>query len=403
MLGVERGSAVVQLPDKRRGAIPLDKLSSDDRAWVKQWAQDKTPEQQLPLPIWPQAVQQPEIKLTGGANAKGGFEFHSPHYEFDCDSEVSASVMNDFATVAEGTVRLLYSLPIQMGPLEQKTFAARICGTRKSYERGGGVPGSAGVFMTANLRGEGVLLVPFESLGIEQFNGHNTKSYSYSANVLTHEMTHQITAELLQLMPKWVAEGLADYVGHMTYKNGVFYLGPRDRVQALRQRLDMYDKLSRDLQDQQQRVMASPSRISGEGRGQPVILPESWIMKPSELVSLNEDYWNTALGGRTAQIRIHRMYLSSMFLVHYYLHLADHGEARRIRVYFDEMNRDALWFKNMGKDGATRPAYLTRTMSLDDVRAHYLEILFSKDDLKALDKDFHDQYTALGFRLPAWK
>jgi hypothetical protein len=399
MLGVERACAVVLLPDKHRASLPLDKLSTGDQAWVKLWAEGKSAEQQLPAPIWPQAVQQPEIKLTGGANSKGGFEFHSPHYEFDCDAEVSTSVMTDFATVAEGTVRLLYSLPIQLAPLEHKTFTARICASRASYERGGGVPGSAGVFITANLRGEGVLLVPFESLGIEKFNGHNTKSYSYRPNVLAHEMTHQITAELLQLMPKWVAEGLADYVGHMIYRNGVYYLSERDRVQALHMRLDMYDNLTRE---QEQRVVAAPSRFP-EGRGQPATLPESWLLKPSELVSMSEDYWDTSLGGRNAQIRIHRMYLSSMFLMHYFLHLADHGEARRIRTYFEELNRDAVWFKNMGKDGTPPPAYLTHRMTLDEVRAHYLGILFSKDDLKALDTDFHDQYVALGFRLPAWK
>jgi hypothetical protein len=404
MLGVERDCAVVLLPVKRRAYLPLDKLSPADQAWVKDWAMGKTSVQQLPAPFWPVTVQQPEIKLSGGASKKGGFEFHSPHYEFDCDAEVSASVMTDFATVAEGTLRLLYSLPIQFAPLEGKTFFARICQTRASYEKGGGVAGSAGVFISGSMSGEGVLLVPFESLGIEQFNGHNTKSYDYDATVLTHEMTHQATAELLPLMPKWVAEGLAEYVGRMTYRSGVFYLGARDRIQMLRQRLDMYDNLTRQ---QQERVMAAPSaRVSTVSGSRTVMLPESWIMRPSELVRLGEDAWATNVGGRAATIRIHRMYLSSMFLVHYFLHLADNGEARRIRLYFEDLNRDAKWFKQLGHKRDTsesRPAYLQRGMSLEDIRAHYIEGLFTKADLKALDADFHAQYLALGFHLPEWK
>src|SRR3569623_1295001 len=107
MLGVERGCAVVALPSKQRAYLPLEKLSMVDQAWVRMWTDGKTTAQQLPTPLWPAMVQQPEIKLRGGASKKGGFEFHSPHYEFDCDAEVSASVMTDFATVAEGTIRLL--------------------------------------------------------------------------------------------------------------------------------------------------------------------------------------------------------------------------------------------------------------------------------------------------------
>lgn len=404
ILGVERGCAVVLRPTKQRANLPLDKLSAADQAWVKEWAEGKTQAQQLPTPLWPATVQQPEIKLTGGASSKGGFEFHSPHYEFDCDAEVSASVMTDFATVAEGTLRLLYSLPIQFAPLEGKTFYARICQTRASYEKGGGVAGSAGVFITGSMSGEGVLLVPFESLGIEQFNGHNTKSYDYNATVLTHEMTHQATAELLPLMPKWVAEGLAEYVGRMTYRSGTFYLGPRDRIQMLRQRLDMYDAMTRQ---QQERVMASPSsRVPTESGSRTATLPESWIMRPSELVRMSEEAWATNVGGRSAMIRIHRMYLSSMFLMHYFLHMADNGDARRVRLYFEELNRDAKWFKQLGHKRDTSepaPAFLTRRMSLEDIQAHYIENLFTRADLKALDADFHAQYVALGFHLPEWK
>lgn len=420
MLGVERRCAVVEMAGKRRVSLPLGQLSAADQQWVKDWGKGRTPAQQLPLPQWPLTVQQSEIRLTGGAVADGRFEFRSPHYKFDCDAEVSVPVMSDFATVAEGTLRLLYALPVQFAPLEDKLFYARICQNRASYERGGGVQGSAGVFITSSMSGEGVLLVPFQSLGIEQFNGHNTKSYDYNATVLTHEMTHQATAELLQLMPKWVAEGLAEYVGRMPYHNGVFYLGARDRVQMLRQRLDLYDGYTRQEQEQI-RVMTSSTRSGSEPRTKTAALPESWIMRPSELVQLDDKAWST-LGGRTVQVRVHRMYLSSMFLVHYFLHLADKGEARRIRLYFEELNKDAKWFKQLGRrrrgegfdaesgsDGSEGgmgepPAFLLQQrMSLAEIRNHYVSILVQASDLKALDADFHAQYIALGFHLPEWK
>ena len=132
-----------------------------------------------------------------------------------------------------------------------------------------------------NMGGDGILLVPFESLGIEQFAGRNTKSYNYHATVLIHEMAHQATSDVLMLMPKWVAEGLAEYAGSMIYRNGVFYLGARERLQALHQRLDAYDKLTRE---EEARVLASPStRPATAGTISTTRLPESWIMRVESL------------------------------------------------------------------------------------------------------------------------
>ncbi|MCE9518266.1 MAG: hypothetical protein K8R87_01660, partial [Verrucomicrobia bacterium] len=166
ILGLEKNSVVVLLQNKQRASLPVANLSSADQIWTNEWAKDKSPAQRLPLPLWPATVQQPEIKLTNSTRKNGSFIFNSPHYEFECDAEVSVAVMNDFATVAEGTVRLLYSLPLRLGPLEDRTYSARICRSHATYERAGGPAGSAGVFITASMSGDGVLLVPFESLGI---------------------------------------------------------------------------------------------------------------------------------------------------------------------------------------------------------------------------------------------
>ncbi len=402
LLGIERGYAVVFLTTRQRASLPITQLSAADQSWLKSWAANRTDAEQLPPPFWPETVQQPEIKLTGGASKDGNFIFHSPHYEFECDAEVSASVMNDFATVAEGTARVLYSLPVQLPSLQGRTYNARICRSRQTYERAGGPAGSAGVFISTNMSGEGVLLVPFESLGIEKFNGKNTKSYNYHPTVLIHEMAHQITAEMISLMPKWVAEGLAEYAGNTIYRNGTFYMGQRDRLQALHQRLEFYDSLTRE---QEARVMASPTAKPPpeNSRAAPARLPESWIMKPSTLIAKSDADWATDVGGRAGHIRLHQMYLSSMFLMHYFLHIADNGEARRIRLYFAEINKDSSWFRTMGRDGSPPPDFITRRMTLDDIHKHYLQQLFDPAQLSALDADFRTKFIALGFRIPEWK
>lgn len=393
MLGVEQGNAVVLNASKQRISLPLKKLSAADQEWVRQWTEGKSALQLFPSPAWPLTVQQPEVRVTGGAQKGVGFVFNSPHYEFRCDAEVSPSVMNDFATVAEGTLRLVYSLPVAFPTLEGKTYSARILQSEEAYARAGGPAGSGGVFI-ASMSGDGVLLVPFSSLGIEQFAGRNTKGYDYSATVLIHEMVHQATGELLTLMPRWISEGLAEYAANTIYRNGVFYTGERDRILALRQRLEGYDKLTRG---NGQTFAAPGNGAAGNGAARPM---ESWIMKPSQLLGVSEAAWRTDVNSNAALVQVHRLYLSSMFMMHYYLHLADNGDARRIRLYFQELNKASTYFRTRGKEGSL-PEELVRQkgLTLEEAQDIFLKHLYSPSDLQALDADFKARFNALGFRL----
>lgn len=395
MLGVDQGNAIVLNASKQRISLPLSKLSAADQEWVRQWTQGKSALQLFPSPAWSLTVQQPEVRVTGGAQKGAGFIFNSPHYEFRCDAEVSPSVMNDFATVAEGTLRLVYSLPVAFPSLEGKTYSARILQSEEAYARAGGPAGSGGVFI-ASMSGDGVLLVPFSSLGIEQFAGRNTKGYDYSATVLIHEMVHQATGELLTLMPRWISEGLAEYAANTIYRNGVFYTGERDRILSLRQRLEGYDKLTRGNTSQ---TFAAPS--NGAGGNGPARVMESWIMKPSQLLSVSEAAWRTDVDSNAAVVQVHRLYLSSMFMMHYYLHLADNGDARRIRLYFQELNKASTYFRTRGREGSL-PEELVRQqkgLTLEEAQDIFLKHLYSPSDLAALDADFKTRFNALGFRL----
>lgn len=327
ILGVERGRVVVVMSNRQRASVRMEELSSADQAWVAEWSAGKSPIQLLPpAPPWPANVQQAPIFVNGGNAVDGEYLFSSEHYEFVCDAEMSKAVMNDFATVAEGTIKLLHSLPVRFPSLEGKTFQARIVKNRDNYARAGGPEGSAGVFIS-NRMGEGVLLVPFESLGIVNFMGKNTKGDGYKATVLIHEMAHQVTSELIPLMPRWMTEGIAEYAAMIPYRNGVFYLGERERVLAMRQRIEFYQQLSR-------------VGVDFGGR---------WVMKPSELVKTTTQAWDTTREGHDAQIALHRLYISSMYFTHYLLHLADNGDARRIRNYFHVVGDGSLWLRTRGR------------------------------------------------------
>lgn len=378
MLGVELDCAVVALTNRQRASLRIADLSPGDQAWVKEWAAGKTTLQALPpaLPL-PANIQQAPIHVKGGALSDGEYTFSSKHYDFVCDAEMSTAVMNDFATVAEGTIKLLHSLPVKFPSLEGRTLQARIVQSRDNYARAGGPAGSAGVFMS-NGRGEGVLLVPFESLGIVNFMGKNTKGDGYKATVLIHEMAHQVTSDLIPLMPRWMTEGIAEYAAMIPYRNGVFYLGERERVLAMRQRIEFYQQLTR-------------AGVDFGGR---------WVMKPSELLRVGDRAWDTTREGHDAQITLHRLYISSMYFTHYLLHMADNGDARRIRNYFHVVGDGARWLRTRGREGSLpEEVESNESASLEEVRGMFLKSLFTPDEMDAIDADFDAKYRALGVGL----
>jgi hypothetical protein len=118
------------------------------------------------------------------------------------------------------------------------------------------------------------------------------------------------------------------------------------------------------------------------------------------VINMSDNAWMTANRSRQAQITLHKLYLSSMFLLHYFLHYADNGDARRIRLYFHALNDAALYIRTRGEQGAV-PASLEsrRRVTLDDVRAFFLNELVTPEELSALDGEFYAKFTGLGFRL----
>jgi hypothetical protein len=180
-------------------------------------------------------------------------------------------------------------------------------------------------------------------------------------------------------MPRWLSEGLAEYAAYMPYRNGVFQLGERERMLALRQRLELYQQLTRN---------------AGVNAG------STWVLKPSQVMNMSDTAWMTSNPSRQAQLTLHKLYLSSMFLVHYFLHYADHGDARHIRMYFHAVNDAALYIKTHGEKGAVPPQLEEqRNITIDDVRAFFLRRLITPDELATLDEEFRAKFTELGFRL----
>jgi hypothetical protein len=379
LLGVERGTAVLRLAGRRRAEVKLSDLSETDRGWIEAWRASRKPDDALPPANWPRVITHPLPRIDGPVQEGTDFIFRTAHYQFIGDAELSIAAVQDFATVAEAVWSLLQTWPLPAPHTGDTPLTARIYRERDAYHRAGGPPDSAGVF-TGRFGHRGALLVPFESLGIESFQGRFTKGARYRPRVLVHEMTHQIYAPLIRHLPLWLNEGLAEFVALIPYQNGTFRLDRDSMRLALAQRLDDYKRLDP--------AAHGPFASSATP-------PEKWTLPLDELFAL--DRHDPELRSATI-IAKHRAYFTALLTVFYFLQCDGDGEARRIRRCFEELDD---FLESGRRDGArSRPPHWSREdVFRGRIREKITEQLLDGRTPKALEADLETRLARLGIKV----
>ncbi|MCB1208980.1 MAG: hypothetical protein KDK97_06615 [Verrucomicrobiales bacterium] len=343
MLGFLKGKVLIDLPSGERALLTETNLSADDRNWLEEWLAAHSGEAALAPVVWSQRVAHPPVKVTQAEPTGNGTLFRSANYEFQTDSAVSAGIMNDFATVAESTLRLVDDLPLTLPERGDSKLLARIFGSRAAFEKGGGQPGVAGMYLGSMLGRGGYLVVPMSSLGAQVFAGRFTKGYGYDAQVLIHEIAHQGMGEVLSFLPQWLAEGLAEYVACMPYHDGAFHTTMRDVGAGIRQRLVKMREIGqeRDLFDQRKKTGTTIVKVS---------LPD--LMKAAE----------TGWAGDLRQK--HRYYFTAQLLTTYLLRLDGDGQATKLRLALDEACAARKYLLTRGEQGKW-PVDLSKVPAID--------------------------------------
>ena len=207
--------------------ITLDSLSEADREYLVEWKkgekggkQEAVVKENFDAP-WPDRISidlDIEIKVIEEDVAKKSFVYHSPNYEFVSDVRLTKNVIKKFAVLFEATREYCRLLPIATMkahvPGEQFRHKILLFETRAAYVRNGGPPESGGVFISRRAEGRGVVMVPFDSLGLKKLGSSYSYDYKGKNKVLPHEITHQLTdSEYFQVGARgWFSEGLSDYV-----------------------------------------------------------------------------------------------------------------------------------------------------------------------------------------------
>ncbi|MDG1357971.1 MAG: hypothetical protein P8P36_07240 [Akkermansiaceae bacterium] len=182
---------------------------------------------------WPRLVSTDigiDITVMSEDENKREFVYHSPNYEFVCDVKLTKNVVKKFAVMFEATREYCRLLPISTmkahvpgGEFRHKILLFE---DKETYMQKGGMPGSAGVFVSRG--GNGVVMVPLTSLGVIKGKAGYRYDYDKSNKTLTHEIAHQLTDIEYISSPGsrgWFSEGLAEYVAVTPYRSGKFMAG----------------------------------------------------------------------------------------------------------------------------------------------------------------------------------
>ena len=259
---------------------------------------------------WPKLVKtdSPEIIIVKESEEEKKFIYHSPNYEFISDVKISKTIIKNFSTLFESTRLYCQQMPISMvrAHMPENTVKYKILlfGTKASYFRNGGPPGSAGVYMP----GSGVIMVPLSGLGVKKVGSSYMFDYKVSNKTLPHEITHQLT-NIEYFNPGargWFSEGLAEYVAATSYRGGKF----------------MVNGNLNDIRS----YVTEGSRKDGRGRylGKEISAPDI------------KQYMLMSYGQFTANGNFN--YGLGALITYYFLHMENDGDRKNINAFLDALN-----------------------------------------------------------------
>lgn len=334
----EGQTVILKLKDGREVPYPLAKLSTDDGKYVEQTrtqtpteAPVKEPDDTSKTPNfdtpWPERVkfsEDPEINTVEEDADKKRFIYESANYRYVCDARLGKTVVKSFAVMFEATHLYCRTMPLGIngGTKENGKHQILLFREFEDYVKAGGLPGSAGVFIS----GRNVVMVPLESLGVKPMGSGFMPDRDKDNNTLPHELTHQLTPGIYFAKGAlgWFSEGIAEYVASTPYRSGAFSVRGNQK--------DIFDY-----------VTAHGSKEKG-GRalGTKIQVPalKTFMLMPYSQFS-----------GPTANFN----YGMGLLITTYFLHMDGEGDGKRIKTFLKALHegKDAEKSLDILLDGRT--------------------------------------------------
>lgn len=298
VLSVEEGQVTIRrIPGNQEMRFALNLLIPADREYLR--SLEKTESESTPkktkIEAWPRKVK-PEsydVMIVKEDNQKNEYIYQTPHFEFHSNVKLARKVVREFSQIFESTYVAVGSLPVlwkPKAPEEGGRFVTRIYETVEQYEAAGAVPNSGGTYF----HGSREIKVPLRYLGVKKSSSGYTLDDRRSADVLAHEITHQLTHNWLSILPMWLTEGIAEYIEYV----------PRERGAYRFDRMEVSESLRSE---------------------QVAMLPLQRIMK------ISRKEWNSQFNDDSGEVS--RNYRSAYLLQYFFNHLDGEGKGQRMFDY----------------------------------------------------------------------
>lgn len=316
----EGDRAILKLQDGREVAFPLEKLSTADREFVGLQPVERAehlpgesgdgPSEKGSAPLnfdspWPERItynENPAISTVEENPAEKRFIYESANYRYICDVRLAQSVVKGFAVMFEATNLYCGSLPLGLngGSAPSGKHRIYLFETQQDYIKAGGIPDSAGVFISGK---ENRVMVPLTSLGVRPVGSGYMLDRDRSSKTLPHELTHQLTPGVYfsEGSRGWFTEGLAEYIAVTPYRSGAYNV--RSNFRDIVEYVTAYGDKER----------------GGRALGKEITLPalESFML---------QSYAEFMEGGQIS-------YGSALLITTYFFHLDGEGDAKRIVAF----------------------------------------------------------------------
>ena len=354
LLGFDGTTAIFKMPNGARAQAPVSHFGDADKQYLADWLAKQPLKFNMPDVV---AVDIAKIKaeVISEDEAAERFVYRTEHFEFESQGKFSIALLREVSRTFEATYELLKALPwnIEPKPASGTHFKARLLKNREEYAKAGGPPNSGGVYMSSTE----TFYAPFDSVGLKPFGKGYTKDADFRSDTLVHELTHQMMHFWLPYLPRWVAEGTAEYTGNLPLNVGRFKVG--SAKSGLKDYLDFLKK-----------------RIVGG-------IPEPYPIE--QLFKSTGEEWSEMMAQNPAMVR--RMYFTSYLLVYYFMHMDGDGDAQRFIRFFREIDKERK------KGEGRRPA------DPNEFQRQMLQILLDGRTEADLMKQIRSAYARLGIRL----
>jgi hypothetical protein len=390
LLNIEVDQAVLQLANGTTAKVPLTRLSSGDKDFIKQKTLPQTAKAEATsntrVPIdkrsWPVNVEvaprSVEIKAVEEKPNERRCVYRSESFEFVSQDKLAVSIMKELATTFEATRSLVNALPWGIEPkppADLGYYEAKFYVTRDDYIKDGGPANSGGVYFSRDR----IFRIPFQGLGLELRGKTYFKKPGFKEETLVHEVTHQMMHDFLPFLPTWVIEGTAEYTESLPYNAGKF------RANAHESAVKSYIKLRQEHSD------ISPTDF-----------------RPfSDHMAMKHETWGSLSENSRTQ---HLLYFQSYLLVYYFCHVDGDGKGTRFLKYLDAMAKARddweLFFKNPAvKKGLNGSFTYPTSLKLPEQKRdesfgiEQLSILLDGRAPEELEKDIKAGFKKMGLKM----